>query len=450
MKTADHDERMLGWSRDAAHSKLALGLCAAGALLLVALLIGCRQREVPAGTLSPATNPTASPKAIATQGAAQVSQQTPTIPGADLVITNGTIINGTGADPIHDGVVIVVGDRIVAVGPASGISIPLEARVIDAQEGTILPGFINAHVHQGYDGSNLEGWAQGGVTTVRDMGSSRFRQAQFAVRDERRAEPKYARLVAVGPFVSVPGGYPEVPWGAQALTVTSPSDARQKTAQLIDDGAQVIKIMMESGRTFGRSIPVLSDEEASAIVDVAHSRGIPVTAHAMDLSDLIRSIEAGADDIAHMIWDKLTDSVIARMVEQDTYWVPTLELYRYVSADARNGWDQSAIDNLTRFVAAGGKVALGTDFAGYDADFELGMPMVEIEAMYEAGMSPMHIIVAATQNAAHVCNLEDDIGTLEAGKYADILIVDGDPLTDMQALGRIQWVIHDGIVIREP
>jgi imidazolonepropionase-like amidohydrolase len=170
----------------------------------------------------------------------------------------------------------------------------------------------------------------------------------------------------------------------------------------------------------------------------------------MDLSDLIRSIEAGADDIAHMIWDELTDSVIARMVEQDTYWVPTLELYRYVSADARNGWDQSAIDNLTRFVAAGGKVALGTDFAGYDADFELGMPMVEIEAMHEAGMSPMHIIVAATQNAAHVCNLEDDIGTLEAGKYADILIVDADPLTDIQALGRIQWVIHDGIVIREP
>jgi imidazolonepropionase-like amidohydrolase len=449
MKTADCDG-VLGRSHAAVRSRSALPVIAIGTLLLVALVISCRQPGVPADSSSPDIAPTPAPKASATQGSEQASQQTRITPGADLVIRNGTIIDGTGADPIHDGVVIVAGDRIVAVGPASDISIPPEARVLDAQGGTILPGFINAHVHQGYDGSNLEGWAQGGVTTVRDMGSSRFRQAQFAIRDERRAQPKYARLVAVGPFVSVPGGYPEVPWGAEALTVTSPEDARQKTAQLMEDGAEVIKVMMESGRTFGRSIPVLSSEEAKAIVDTAHSRGIPVTAHAMDSSDLVQSIEAGVDDIAHMIWDELTDSVIARMVEQDTYWVPTLELYRYVSADARNGWDESAIDNLAHFVAAGGKVALGTDFAGYDADFQLGMPLLEIEAMAEAGMSPMDIIVASTQNAAHVCNLEDEIGTLKEGKNADILIVDGDPLADIQALGRTQWVIHDGIVIREP
>lgn len=445
-----NDGGVLGWTRAAARSRLTMWLFTACALLLVALLVGCHKSGTPTRIVSPDTTPTASAKAISTRGAAHVSQQTPTIPGADLVITNGTLIDGTGADPIRDGVVVVAGDRILSVGTASGVSIPHEARVIDAQEGTILPGFINAHVHEGYDESNLEGWAQGGVTTVRDMGSSRSQQALFAIRDERRAQPKYARLVAVGPFVSVPGGYPEVPWGAHALTVASPEDAQQKTAQLIEDGAEVIKIMMESGRTFGRSIPVLSDEEASTIVKVAHSRGIPVTAHAMDSSDLVRSIDAGVDDIAHMIWDELTDEVVARMVEEDIYWVPTLELYRYVSADARNGWDERAIDNLARFVAAGGKVAFGTDFAGYNADFQLGMPMLEIEAMDEAGMSPMHIIMAATQNAAHVCNLEDDIGTLEAGKYADILIVDGDPLADIEALGRTQWVIHDGIVIREP
>jgi imidazolonepropionase-like amidohydrolase len=137
------------------------------------------------------------------------------------------------------------------------------------------------------------------------------------------------------------------------------------------------------------------------------------------------------------------------MVENDVYWVPTLELYRYITRDAQNGWDQKAIGNLRRFLAGGGKVALGTDFAGYGAEFDLGMPMLEIEAMLESGMTPMQIIVAATQNGAHVCNLNDEIGTLEEGKAADILVVDGDPLSDIQALARTLIVIHDGVVIRE-
>jgi imidazolonepropionase-like amidohydrolase len=441
--------RVKVWSRRVVCATPALWFCAIGALLLGAFLTGCRESAAPSPTASLRITATSTPKIAVSQTATPNSPETPTLHSADLVITNGTIIDGTGADPIPDGVVIIAGDRIAAVGPASTVSLPTGARVIDVQEGTILPGFINAHVHQGYDGSNLEGWAQGGVTTVRDLGTSRSRQALFAVRDERRGQPKYARLVAVGPWMSVPGGYPEVPWGAQGLAVTSPDDAREKTEQLIEDGADVIKITMESGRTFGRSIPVLSREEASAIVDVANAHGIPVTVHAMDSSDLVRAIDVGVDDIAHMIWDELTDDVIARMVQQDIYWVPTLELYRYVSADAGNGWDENAIANLRRFVAEGGKVALGTDFAGYDAEFQLGMPMLEIEAMYEAGMSPMHIIVAATQNAAQVCNLENEIGTLEVGKTADILIVDGDPLTDIQALARTLLVIHDGVVIRE-
>jgi len=233
------------------------------------------------------------------------------------------------------------------------------------------------------------------------------------------------------------------------LTVNSADDAREKVDQLLDDGADLIKIMMESGKTFGRVIPVLSPSEGAAIVQVAHGRGIPVTAHAMDASDLERALDAGVDDVAHMIWDPLPDELVARMVENDVFWVPTLELYRYITRDAQNGWDQKAIGNLRRFVAGGGKVALGTDFAGYGAEFELGMPMLEIESMQEAGMTPMQIIVAATRNAAHVCNLGSEIGTLEAGKKADILVVDGDPLTDIRALARTTLVLRDGIVIRQ-
>jgi imidazolonepropionase-like amidohydrolase len=426
-----------------------------GVVLVSLLLTGCGAQEKPTPTTVPTkATPTALPDPILTVTSTPPSStlepgDKPATSTDGLVIKNGTIIDGTGADPISDGIVIIKGDRIVAVGQASSLSVPADAQVLDAQGGTILPGFINAHVHQGYSESNLEGWVKGGVTTVRDMGGSGSPHEMFSFRNARRDQPQVARLVAAGPFVSVPDGYPMVPWGAQGLTVTSPDDAREKTEQLLDDGADVVKVMMESGKTFGRQIPVLSQEEASAIVSVAHARGVPVTAHAMDSTDLERALDAGVDDIAHMIWDDLKDELSTRLVENDVYWVPTLELYRYVSADAQNDWDERAIANLSRFVAAGGKVALGTDFAGYSTAFQLGMPMLEIEAMLESGMTPMQIIVAATQNGAHVCNLGDEVGTLEEGKAADILVVDGDPLSDIQALARTLLVIHDGVVIRE-
>ena len=373
----------------------------------------------------------------------------PAAVSGNLVITNGTVIDGTGAVPIADGVVVIAGDRITAVGTAADFVLPPDATRIDAQGGTILPGFINAHVHAGYSEANLEAWAQGGVTTVRDLGNGGGRGALFALRDSYRDQPQFARLVAVGPWVSVPDGYPMVPWGGRGLTITSAGDARGKVAQLLDDGADLIKIMMESGKTFGRDIPVLSLDEASAIVEVAHERGVPVSAHAMDSTDLARALDAGVDDIAHMIWDPLTNELINRMVEDDVYWVPTLELYHHVAKDAGNGWDQLAIENLRRFVKAGGQVALGTDFDGYGAEFDLGMPMIEIESMAAAGMTPMQIIIAATVNAAYVCNLEAEIGTLESGKAADILIVDGDPLKDLQALSRTLLVLRDGVVVRQ-
>jgi imidazolonepropionase-like amidohydrolase len=373
----------------------------------------------------------------------------PAAVSGNLIITNGTVIDGTGADPIADGMVVIAGDRITAVGTEDDFILPPDAKRIDAQGGAILPGFINAHVHAGYSEANLEAWARGGVTTVRDLGNGGDREALFAFRDSHRDQPPYARLVAVGPSVSVPDGYPMVPWGARGLTVTSADDARGKVAQLLDDGADLIKIMMESGKTFGRDIPVLSLDQASAIVEVAHEHGVPVSAHAMDSTDLSRALDAGVDDIAHMIWDPLTDQLINRMVEDKVYWVPTLELYHHVAKDAENGWDKLVIENLRRYVKAGGQVALGTDFNGYGAEFDLGMPMIEIESMAAAGMTPMQIIVAATANAAHVCNLDAEIGTLESGKAADVLIVDGDPLKDLLALTRTLLVIRDGVVIRQ-
>ena len=134
-----------------------------------------------------------------------------------------------------------------------------------------------------------------------------------------------------------------------------------------------------------------------------------------------------------------------RLVEDDLYWEPTLELWSCAGEYALT----AALENLRSFVQAGGNVALGTDYFGLDCAWDLGMPMTEIDLMLEADMTPMQIIVAATKNGAHACGLDYEIGTLEVGKNADILVVDGDPLEDMQTLPNVQMVIHNGVVIRQ-
>jgi imidazolonepropionase-like amidohydrolase len=364
--------------------------------------------------------------------------------GETLALVNGQLIDGTGAEAVPDGAVLIEGHRIQAAGARVNVAVPAEARLIDARRGTILPGFINAHVHAAYDEPALKAWAQGGVTTVRDLGASGpYDPGVFDTRDVLRATPGCARLIAAGPFVNVVGGYPIVYWGGDAVAIVSPEDARQAVNQLIDDGADVIKTAFESGQTFGESgWPLLSPETAAALVEAAHAGGRPVTAHVTSSDDLVPALDAGVDEIAHMVVDPLPDEVIARMVEAGTRWVPTLELWHSRVSPVEYG--MIAIDNLADFVDAGGVVALGTDYAGAPVDFDLGMPIHEAMWMQEAGMTPAQIIVAATRNGARACNIESDLGTLEAGKLADVLVVDGDPLQDLQALTQVRLVLREG------
>jgi imidazolonepropionase-like amidohydrolase len=160
------------------------------------------------------------------------------------------------------------------------------------------------------------------------------------------------------------------------------------------------------------------------------------------------ALQGGVDDVCHMVVDQLPDSLIARMVQADMYWVPTLELWKGVSDMYNLNWDENAIANLKRFVEAGGKVATGTDFDGYITPFQLGMPILEMQLMQDAGMTIEQIILASTKNAAYVCNMEEELGTLEPGKIADIIAVKENPLEDLEALQTIQLVIHNGRIIR--
>jgi imidazolonepropionase-like amidohydrolase len=360
---------------------------------------------------------------------------------------NGRLIDGTGAEALSDAAVVIRGGRVVASGPRAQLAIPGDAEVVDVQGGTILPGFINSHVHAAYDEETLKAWARGGVTTVRDLAVIEpYDPAVLRARDALNTVPGCARLVAVGPFVNAEGGYPIVHWGGHALTVASPEEARQAVNRLADDGADVIKTAFESGSTFGQSgWPLLTPDEATALVGTAHERGRLVTAHVTSAGDLGRALDAGVDEVAHMVVDRLPDELIARMVERGTRWVPTLELWQGISRNFPVDYGRVSIDNLARFVGAGGEVALGTDYAGApDVDFDLGMPIHEIGWMQEAGMTPLQIIVAATRNGARACDRESELGTLEPGKLADVIVVDGDPLQDLQAMDRVTLVILNG------
>ena len=375
---------------------------------------------------------------------------TATLPAFDaalpaLAIINGTLIDGTGADPIKGVVLIIQGERIVAVGSRDTVEIPEGAQIIDVQGATILPGFFNAHVHGAYNEEKLAAWAKEGVTTVRDLGAYQWPPSKTLL-DRIEKDNRYARLISGGIFITPPGGYPIAVFGGNGKTISATEEAPLAVNEMLAQGADVIKISMESGQIFRQQIPMLTTEQVKAIVATAHQRGTRVSAHATVTKDLQRAITEGVDDVAHMVVDPLNDDLIAMMIDRDMYWVPTIELWMNVG----QGQDVNVIANLQRYAAAGGKVALGTDFEGYRTPFQLGMPTKEISWMSEAGMTPMQIIVAATKNAAHVSNVEQDLGTLEIGKIADVLIVRGDPLQDLQALSDVLYVVHNGELIRKP
>ena len=369
----------------------------------------------------------------------------PSTPGyrATLALTNGVLIDGTGAAPLPDATIVLNGAEIVAVGPSGEVGIPERTETIDLQGATILPGFINAHVHDAYSRANLEAWAREGVTTVRDEGIISHAHSLpelIAMRDSEWSGPECARLVSGGWMISPPGGYG---W----LYVSSPEEARQTTLDELDQGADFIKITMEDGYGPATDLPLMSFEELTSIVDAAHERDALVSAHITESQFMQTVVDAGVDDVAHVPWNHAPDALLQQMVDEDVCLVTTLTVMEAYNSLA------GAQSNLGRFVAEGGQVAMGNDYTdipqnGFD-HFELGMPMHEITRMAESGMSNSEIIVASTMNAAHVCGLGSELGTLEVGKTADVLVVNGDPLLSLDALTDVRLVIHRGVVIRD-
>lgn len=180
-------------------------------------------------------------------------------------------------------------------------------------------------------------------------------------------------------------------------------------------------------------------QELKAIVDAADAHGLRVSGHITQGAYLQPMLAARVDDIAHLPFDYVSPDSLRQMVDQGVYLIPTFTVFRNYGAPV-----SGSVDNLRQFVGLGGKVAVGNDYGGGPGDFELSIPMCEIQMMSQAGMTPMQIIEASTKNAAHVIDLENELGTLEPGKIADVLVVGGNPLGDLQALTDVRLVIHNG------
>jgi imidazolonepropionase-like amidohydrolase len=391
-----------------------------------------------------------------------------------LVIRNGTLIDGTGADPIPDGIVIIEGQRIVAAGREADIAIPSGAQVIDAQGGTILPGLIDSHVHNTWSPKVRREFLELGVTSVCDMGSPIERMPDFE-QDTWKGQP-VARGFRAGPIFTAPGGLPDAILHQDLnYEVGTPEEARQGVADVVSRGADAIKVYLQPTGN-NQPYPMLDDAVLKALVEEAHAQGLLVRAHVTELSLVPLALDAGVDVFEHVQEPSLNEESILRELEDSDDWEATLlDLYLVADYDtllprvAKQGvvmvptvarlvqerygsretvpWQRVLTEGLLeivrRFHSAGGVIALGTD---WNSHLEASIAIEEAQLLHAAGLTPVQVIEAATKNAAWVCGHGQDLGTIEAGKLADIIIVDGNLVSDLEALNQAVVVVKGGQV----
>jgi imidazolonepropionase-like amidohydrolase len=363
-----------------------------------------------------------------------------TLPSGPYALVNLVLIDGTGAGPRTGVVVVVEKGRIQAVGLEGAVALPKNCRLVDLDGAYLLPGFINAHVHGSYDSAVLKSWLSGGVTSVRDLGPLGVTDF-LARRDRLNGDIQNARIISATPLISPPGGY------GGGASVDSPAAARAMVRSFAARHIDLIKVAIEDDLQ-GRTWPMLGTAEVSAIVEEAHALGLRVSAHISHVRNLPVALAAGVDDLAHMVVEPLSAAMARDVVARGIAWVPSLELWKGVSARHGVDWIRIAVANTAAFFRAGGTIALGTDSNGYSIPFDTGFPITEARLLLQAGLSPLDVITAGTRNAARVSGRIADLGTVEQGKIADLVVLRANPLADIGALEHPLLVIRDGIAVR--
>src|SRR5215472_7834684 len=417
--------------------------------------------------------------------ASLAAQEKASAPPKKFAIRAGRLIDGKADNPVANALIVVEGDRIVSV--TAGGAPPAGAEVIDLSKATVLPGFIDVHTHvllQGdvtaaeYDeqllkesipyrailaARNAEIALSHGFTAMRDLETEGAMYADVDVKTAiANGEVPGPRMQVATRAMTPTGMYPllgyswelKLPTGVQY--VDGVEGARKAVREQAMYGADWIKYYSDRRYHFEadgvlHSMVNFTDEEAKAIVDEAHRLGKKVAAHAIGSDGIAAALRAGVDSIEH--GDGLTDALMDEMARKGVYWVPTLTVYYNLAAggnEARQKFFQKIFDlqrsNFPNAMKKGVKIALGTDAGGFD--WKKLNQAKEFEYYVQCGMTPMQAIRTGTSVAAELLGWSDKTGTVEAGKWADLVAVSGDPLKDITQLQKVKFVMKGGAVFK--
>ena len=377
--------------------------------------------------------------------------------------TDLRLIDGTNRAPISNATILVSDGRIVAAGAAASVTIPASAQRIPLNGKTVIPGLINAHGHVNNPERDLKTYAAYGVTTVFSLGGENA--AHIAARDtQSSASLNRTRIFAAGPV----------------LTPRTPEEAREMVARNQAMKVDMIKIRVDDNLGTTQK---MAPELYRAVIDESHKRGLRTAVHLFYLSDAKAVLDAGADFIAHSVRDtEISADVIATLKSRSICYCPTLmrEVSTFVyestpeffsdplflkysdaqqiarlkepDPDAkRNNTSgqrykialEVANKNLKKASDSGVTIAMGTD-TGPAGRFQGYFELMELELMAKAGMEPRQILASATIDAARCWKVDKDLGTLEAGKWADFVALDGNPLANISNTRRISDVFIAG------
>ena len=380
------------------------------------------------------------------------------------LISNATIIDGTGADPYPGHVLIE--DACISSVYAMGDSLPSADRTIDAAGATLLPGLIDCHDHQTYhntfgplpmqwrlsrDELVMRSVVAGcdalrhGVTTIREMGAPYGTNLSMK-RAQAAGEVVGPDIVTCGLALSISGGHAyEI-----CVQVDGVDEVRREARRQLKNGADFVKVMASNEQPMPhrneQTVPQFTLDELRAAADEAHDAGVKISAHVCGSLAIERCLDAGIDSIEHGIY--LNRELAHRMKEQGVYYTPTLGIYRancdphWQRGNAKGAFCEILVEaHRASFVHArevGLKWVVGTDAIVPMAD--------EMEHLIKEGLDPMTVLCAATRTNAELVERLDSIGTIEPRKRADLMLIDGDPLADMQAIKNVTTVIQVGVV----
>jgi imidazolonepropionase-like amidohydrolase len=406
---------------------------------------------------------------------------------AYTLIRGGRVIDGLGGAPVEDGAVLLRGDRIAAVGRASEVAPPEGATAVthDYPGKTIMPGMVDCHTHHNGFGDgrpgedvaaqpdevlmlqsarNARASLVTGVTTIRENGPKNT--TMFRLRDAVNQGILIApRMVLCGRPVAIVGGH----MGYFGTEVTGAVEAKRETRRLIQEGADYIKITATGGstRTSFPLLPSFTVEELRAITGEAHKFGKLTAAHCTSTHGIINSLDAGVDMIVHCFFRepdnslKFRPEVADRIAEQGAIVNPTVHvarsriwsLQKKKEVQGLTPVEQADLDRISseldvRYQHLDQLIHMGlTLVTGSDAswgDYQLGNTVYETECLVMAGLNPMKGILSVTSEAAKSIGIDDLVGTLEPGKEADVIVVAGNPLEDINALLDVEEVFLAG------